>query len=162
MSTGVDLFNGLASAVVLVALFFLFAAGLRLPVARAGWYRRCAQGLVILGSAALTLFADMALYRHDVHFDVTHERPFTPSPEARQTTVAFTAERAQYDTSFFWLGVEHILTGYDHLLFLVAILLRGGQFVTLVKIVTAFTLAHSLTLAVAVLGLVALQTAWWR
>ena len=77
-------------------------------------------------------------------------------PEARQTTVAFTAERAQYDTSFFWLGVEHILTGYDHLLFLVAILLRGGSFVTLAKIVTAFTLAHSLTLAAAVLGLVAL------
>lgn len=92
MSPGADLFNGLASMVVLVALFFLFAAGLRLPVARVGWRRRCAQGLVILGSAALTLFANMALYRHDVHFDVTHERAFTPSPEAQRVVRGLTLD----------------------------------------------------------------------
>ena len=68
--------------------------------------------------------------------------------------VTFSAERSQHDTSFFWLGVEHIVTGYDHLLFLAALLLRGGRFLTLAKLVTAFTLAHSLTLALAVLGLV--------
>ena len=92
MSPGADLFNGLASAVVLVSLFFLFAAGLRLPVARAGWRRRCARGLVILGSAALTLFANMALYRHDVHFDVTHERAFTPSPQAQRVVRGLTLD----------------------------------------------------------------------
>jgi hydrogenase/urease accessory protein HupE len=75
-------------------------------------------------------------------------------PEAREVTVAFNAETPQHDTSFFWLGVEHILTGYDHLLFLTALLLRGGHLLGLMKIVTAFTLAHSLTLALAVLGLV--------
>jgi hydrogenase/urease accessory protein HupE len=75
-------------------------------------------------------------------------------PEAREGTVAFKAETPQHDTSFFWLGVEHILTGYDHLLFLTALLLRGGHLLGLMKIVTAFTLAHSLTLALAVLGLV--------
>ena len=57
---------------------------------------------------------------------------------------------------FFALGVHHILTGYDHLLFLVALLLRGGPPLSLLKIVTAFTVAHSVTLALAVLGLVAL------
>jgi hydrogenase/urease accessory protein HupE len=55
---------------------------------------------------------------------------------------------------FFRLGVEHILAGYDHLLFLLALLVRGGRLWSLVKIVTAFTLAHSVTLALAVLGLV--------
>jgi hypothetical protein len=57
---------------------------------------------------------------------------------------------------FFALGVEHILTGYDHLLFLIALLLGGGSAWALVKIVTAFTLAHSLTLAAAVLDWVVL------
>jgi hydrogenase/urease accessory protein HupE len=77
-------------------------------------------------------------------------------PDAREAVVVFSTAASQPEASFFWLGVEHILTGYDHLLFLVAILLRGGRFVTLAKIVTAFTLAHSLTLAVAVLGYIAL------
>ena len=75
-------------------------------------------------------------------------------PDAREVTIALDPERPRYDPSFFWLGVEHIITGYDHLLFLIAILLRGGTFLTLTKIVTAFTLAHSCTLALAVLGLV--------
>ncbi len=59
---------------------------------------------------------------------------------------------------FFRLGVEHILTGYDHLLFLAALLLRGGGFWSLVKIITAFTIAHSITLALAVLGLVVIPS----
>ena len=52
------------------------------------------------------------------------------------------------------LGVEHILTGVDHLLFVLALLLitRGGW--KLVKTVTAFTVAHSITLTAATLGLV--------
>ena len=92
MSSGADLLNGLASAAVLVALLFLFAAGLRLPVARAGWRRCCAHGGIILGAAALTLLANIALYRHDVHFDVTHERAFTPSPEAQRVVRGLTAD----------------------------------------------------------------------
>ena len=52
------------------------------------------------------------------------------------------------------LGVEHILLGIDHLLFVLALLLitHGGW--TLVKTVTAFTVAHSITLALAALGFV--------
>jgi hypothetical protein len=56
--------------------------------------------------------------------------------------------------AFFRLGVEHILTGYDHILFLFALMLRGGRLASLLGIVTAFTIAHSLTLALAVLGVV--------
>jgi hypothetical protein len=58
--------------------------------------------------------------------------------------------------SFVVLGIEHILTGYDHLLFLLALLLRGGGLWAMAKIVTAFTLAHSVTLSLAVLDVVAL------
>jgi len=58
--------------------------------------------------------------------------------------------------SFFLLGVEHILTGYDHLLFLLALALRGGNIWSLLKIITAFTVAHSITLALAALNIVVL------
>ena len=58
--------------------------------------------------------------------------------------------------SFFLLGIEHILTGYDHLLFLLALILRGGNIWSLLKIITAFTLAHSITLALAALNIVTL------
>jgi hypothetical protein len=59
---------------------------------------------------------------------------------------------------FFLLGVEHIATGYDHILFLLALLLIGGGLRALVGVVTAFTLAHSITLALATLDLVALPS----
>ncbi|MBI4696354.1 MAG: HupE/UreJ family protein [Gammaproteobacteria bacterium] len=61
--------------------------------------------------------------------------------------------------SFLTLGIEHILTGYDHLLFLLALLLRAEGWVQVLKVITAFTLAHSVTLALAVLGLVTLPGA---
>jgi hypothetical protein len=52
------------------------------------------------------------------------------------------------------LGVAHIATGYDHLAFLVALLLIGGSLSDVAKVVTGFTVAHSITLALAVLGYV--------
>ncbi len=59
---------------------------------------------------------------------------------------------------FFVLGIEHIATGYDHVLFLLALLLVGGGVRSLVAIVTAFTVAHSLTLSLAVLDVVQLPS----
>jgi hypothetical protein len=59
---------------------------------------------------------------------------------------------------FFLLGVEHIATGYDHMLFLLALLLVGGGLRALVGVVTAFTVAHSITLGLATLDLVALPS----
>jgi hypothetical protein len=53
---------------------------------------------------------------------------------------------------FFRLGAEHIFQGSDHIAFLVGVLLLGGTFRQLLGIVTAFTLAHSVTLALATLG----------
>ena len=56
--------------------------------------------------------------------------------------------------SFVRLGVEHIFTGYDHILFLFGLLLIGTTLRSLVAIVTSFTVAHSITLALAALGVV--------
>ena len=58
--------------------------------------------------------------------------------------------------TFFELGVEHILGGYDHLLFLIALLVAVRGLRSLAWVVTAFTLAHSVTLALAALELVSL------
>jgi hydrogenase/urease accessory protein HupE len=60
--------------------------------------------------------------------------------------------------SFLKLGVEHIWTGYDHLLFLFALLVVCRSFRSIVKIITFFTLAHSTTLALATLNLVNLPS----
>lgn len=54
--------------------------------------------------------------------------------------------------SLFLLGVEHILTGYDHLVFLLGLVLVGGRWRSLLWVVTAFTVAHSITLGLAALG----------
>jgi len=51
-------------------------------------------------------------------------------------------------------GVHHILIGPDHLLFLVGLLLLGGSIKQLLLVVTAFTVAHSITLSLAALGMV--------
>ena len=86
---------------------------------------------------------------------------FAFGSDARETTVAV-AEVAQASRgagSFFPLGIEHILTGYDHLLFLLALMLRGGGLWSLLKIITAFTVAHSITLALAALDVVVLPSA---
>jgi hydrogenase/urease accessory protein HupE len=54
--------------------------------------------------------------------------------------------------SLLGLGVEHILTGYDHLVFLLGLVLVGGRWRSLLWVVTAFTVAHSITLGLAALG----------
>jgi hydrogenase/urease accessory protein HupE len=76
------------------------------------------------------------------------------TPDARETVVEAAGPTDARRGGFFRLGVEHILSGYDHLLFLAALLVRGGRLPSLIKIVTGFTVAHSLTLALAVLGVV--------
>jgi len=54
---------------------------------------------------------------------------------------------------YFWHGVMHILTGYDHLLFVCALVLATVSFWEMVKVIAAFTLAHTLTLALCVFGI---------
>ena len=56
--------------------------------------------------------------------------------------------------SYIELGIEHILTGWDHLIFVLALVLLVGWGAKLLWTITAFTLGHSVTLALAVLGVV--------
>jgi HupE / UreJ protein len=141
--------------------------------------RRCQPGPVTVASAeapaeSLTLLVDFAcavggrelLVRDDL-FDVLgadyhtlarieapdRVRQFAFTPETRESRVLPGVTGV---ASFVRLGVQHILTGWDHLLFLLVLLLRGGGWLSLVKIITAFTVAHSVTLALAVLEVVAL------
>ncbi|HEX8310189.1 MAG TPA: HupE/UreJ family protein [Chthoniobacteraceae bacterium] len=61
-------------------------------------------------------------------------------------------------TAYLHHGVIHILTGYDHLLFMAALVLGVASLWDLVKVVTAFTLAHTLTLALSVFDVVRLPS----
>ncbi len=75
-------------------------------------------------------------------------------PSVPAAMIPKTASRLQTAGVYLKLGVEHILSGVDHLMFVLAliILTRGGW--KLVKTVTAFTLSHSVTLTAATLGFV--------
>jgi len=55
---------------------------------------------------------------------------------------------------FLVMGVKHIWTGYDHLLFLFGLLIVTRNFISSFKIITCFTIAHSITLTVATLSMV--------
>ena len=61
---------------------------------------------------------------------------------------------------FFKLGIEHIVTGYDHLLFLFALLAVTHSFWPAIKIITFFTIAHSMTLALAGLNVIELPSSF--
>lgn len=77
------------------------------------------------------------------------------SPEQREFALINVSVWQQI-SSFVFLGIEHILTGYDHVLFLISLLMLGGGFGYLLKVVTAFTISHSVTLTLAVLDIVTL------
>lgn len=67
--------------------------------------------------------------------------------------------RLEVATAYGVLGLEHILSGWDHLLFVLSLLLLVGFERRLVTTVTSFTLAHSLTLAASALGAISLRPA---
>jgi hydrogenase/urease accessory protein HupE len=59
---------------------------------------------------------------------------------------------------FFLLGIYHIVTGYDHLLFLAGILIVCSGFSAAARIITCFTIAHSITLGLATFNLLAVPS----
>ena len=71
-------------------------------------------------------------------------------------TIAARASTWQVWRSYFVLGIEHILEGWDHLLFVIALVLLVRRGWAVAKAVTAFTVAHSLTLAGVSLGFLGL------
>jgi HupE/UreJ protein len=89
--------------------------------------------------------------------------------DVQESVLGAGAERAVFDRTaahpsfqtfrkFVTLGIEHIFTGYDHLAFLVCLLIATTTFSSLVAVITSFTLAHSITLALATFDVVILPT----
>ncbi|MBS0474895.1 MAG: HupE/UreJ family protein [Proteobacteria bacterium] len=70
--------------------------------------------------------------------------------------IAERSSRWQVARTYFVTGIEHILFGYDHLLFVVALVLLLERLIAVAKAVTAFTVAHSITLVGTTLGLLGL------
>lgn len=118
------------------------------------WAIRCAGGLAqgrigIKGLSATMTDVLVRIERLDGTAQVTR---LTPS------AASFVVEAApgpmQIARTYLVLGVEHILGGFDHLLFVLALLILVQGVRRLIVTVTAFTLAHSITLAGATLGFV--------
>ncbi|HEV2531991.1 HupE/UreJ family protein [Phenylobacterium sp.] len=80
-------------------------------------------------------------------------------PASPTQTLALARPSGLAVPAYLRLGVEHILTGFDHLLFVLGLLLLVGPSWRLVKTITAFTLSHSLTLALAALGYIQFPSA---
>lgn len=76
------------------------------------------------------------------------------APESPSLLVEAAPSGWQVARTYFGLGMEHILLGFDHLLFVLGLLLIVDRRWMLVKTITAFTVAHSLTLALSVLAVV--------
>ncbi len=95
---------------------------------------------------------------HDeVLFGEQRKVTIVPEPSAATSTAdaRTSAQGSESDAgswAFFKMGIEHILTGYDHLVFVLGLVLARARLRSLLTVVTAFTVAHSLTLALAVLG----------
>jgi len=118
------------------------------------WSVRCAGGLngttiAIDGLSATSTDALVRIERLDGTAQVARL-----TPDSASMVVEAAADWTQVAWTYLILGIEHILLGIDHLLFVLALLLlvQGWRRVTVT--VTAFTLAHSITLAAATLGLV--------
>ena len=79
--------------------------------------------------------------------------------DAANTTVTLSAPAPSLLSTlrrYLVTGIEHIFLGYDHIAFLVAVVLWARRLVPVIKIVTAFTIAHSITLSLAALNVVVL------
>ena len=76
------------------------------------------------------------------------------APESPSFKVTAAPSGWEVISTYFWIGVEHILLGVDHLLFVLGLLLIVNTTSGLVKTITAFTIAHSITLALSVFSVI--------
>jgi hypothetical protein len=114
-------------------------------------------------AGALTVRTNLYLYDRfhqtfvNVYQDGTLRQQwiFNHGAAARTYYFGTTAGALEVIRTFVPAGIHHILIGPDHILFLCGLLLLGGKLSRLVKIVTAFTVGHSLTLSLAALNIFA-------
>ncbi|MBL0924380.1 MAG: HupE/UreJ family protein [Sphingomonadaceae bacterium] len=81
------------------------------------------------------------------------------TPHNPAATIAATPERGQVARTYFVIGIEHIVTGYDHLLFVLCLVMLLNGAWRVAATVTAFTVAHSLTLIATTLELLSVPRA---
>lgn len=122
------------------------------------WSVRCADGLAgdvtVDGLAIVSTEALVRIQRADGSARVSLLTPDEPV-----LTLQASPHWLDVARGYLVLGAEHILLGIDHLLFVLALLIITQGVWALVKTVTAFTIAHSITLALATLGVVNVPSA---
>ena len=104
------------------------------------------KGLSILNDALVTIkFLDGERYEGLI--------------SVKDSKLTIPQELQVFPTGYFMLGVEHLIGGPDHLLFVFGLLFIVFGWQNLIKTITAFTLAHSITLGLSVLEIVSLPSA---
>jgi len=142
-----------AEAVTIVPPRMGFAAGtgvLRWRIAVPGGLDGKAIGFPDLSVTRIDVL--VRLVRADGTEQLDRVLPGAPHFVARAAPGRFAVAK-----TYLRLGIEHILGGYDHLLFVLALFLLVPGLRRLIGTVTAFTLAHSITLVLATLGLLRVQ-----
>lgn len=120
----------------------------------ARWTARCADGIEggEIRIDGLDRTSTDVLVRFDFADNTVESRRLTPGDSS--FTVPAIPSRLEVVRTYLILGFEHILDGIDHLMFVLALLILVKDVRRLIVTVTAFTLAHSLTLVGATLGLI--------
>ena len=77
----------------------------------------------------------------------------------KRSSIEIPLKEQVYPIGYFTLGIDHLLSGNDHILFILGLLFIISGFFNAVKTITAFTLAHSITLGLSVFELVSLPQA---
>ena len=76
---------------------------------------------------------------------------------SRNLEIQIPLEQSTYPLAYFNLGFDHLLKGIDHIVFLICLIFLVTGFINLIKVVTAFTIAHSITLSLSFLGIVTIS-----
>ena len=118
------------------------------------WSMRCKEGLVgkTLTFKGLKRTNTDLLLRLEFLNGTSQSSLLTPTKTSY--TIPQEASSFQIVKTYTWLGITHILMGFDHLLFVFALLLIVKNMRRLLWTITAFTLAHSITMAGATLGFI--------
>lgn len=118
------------------------------------WIIACKNGLQnkTVSVTGLELTNTDVLLHLEFISGTSHTAQLTPSN--RFYVIPEEASTLQVISTYTWLGIGHILLGFDHLLFVFALLLIVNNGRRLLLTITAFTVAHSITLGVATLGFV--------
>ena len=123
------------------------------------WTLKCERGLIgqtiVVEGLSATMTDVLVRFEHlDGVMQTTRLTPATPSLVVEAAPSSF-----QLSVTYLHLGIEHILLGIDHLLFVLALLILVKGWRRLIGTISAFTIAHSITLAAATLGFIRVPTA---